>query len=631
MTIYKANISDFIKDCSEDIIASKIAVELKNKKGICVGEKEITSWKTTLKSLSKDLVYIIPNNQQYILLEYLVPFTNKRIDVILVGANKYSKNLVIIELKGWSEIGIRQDSKLLYPNVSYGPLSHPAYEALDYQYILENQFDDISSLFKISAIAYLPNYRYKDTNPLLDRRYLDVLGKIKTYCQNNRDDLISLLKEFFTESVETKYVNLLDKLDYKPSKNFIESLKNEFNDIHLIHSQRVAFERIKESITINEHIKKKALFIISGSAGSGKTIVAFKLLNWILTQQKLAYLLLPGIEFRRAVKKTFGKQVGTCNRILGAYARVKADFVIVDEAHKATANGTCQQFYNTLFKNSCNAITLIDDMQVINKKGFTKRQLKDMAEKHGFTIYESNLQEQFRSGGDASYIDWLKNWIFQEKNFQEIFVNNLLEFEVLNGDSFNKMYKEKYDIHNARLISFWTQTWNLEELNEFGLPKATVFIDDEVYIWNPNNEWLSQFKKNNPSAHISNELKNLCETQNFITYKKGFQYIAYFNTVQGSEFDYIFVHIPKLFYLNDKQQIDVDLSQLAIREMKSQIWETNKIKDPLQKLNKINLNKRYFLNRLFIALTRGIKGVYVYADDQKLADYIKSKIQNKLF
>ena len=66
------------------------------------------------------------------------------------------------------------------------------------------------------------------------------------------------------------------------------------------------------------------------------------------------------------------------------------------------------------------------------------------------------------------------------------------------------------------------------------------------------------------------ELERLCNKLNFNKDKKGEQYIGYFNTIQGYEFDYIFVHVPKLFYLKNNK-IEVDISKLYMREMKSQI------------------------------------------------------------
>ena len=41
-----------------------------------------------------------------------------------------------------------------------------------------------------------------------------------------------------------------------------------------------------------------------------------------------------------------------------------------------------------------------------------------------------------------------------------------------------------------------------------------------------------------------------------------------------------------------------------------------KIKDINERKRKIELNKKYFKNRLFINLTKGTKGTFVYIEDE---------------
>jgi len=159
-------------------------------------------------------------------------------------------------------------------------------------------------------------------------------------------------------------------------------------------------------------------------------------------------------------------------------------------------------------------------------------------------------------------------------------------------------------------------------------PIKNIKIANSYYAWNPNWQWLKEFKNNSPNTKITKELLNLCEKKNFNIDKKSHEYIGYFNTTQGSEFDYIFVHIPKMFFWNkNEDKIDVNLSDINHREMKSQIWATDKIKDANEKERKINLNKEYFLNRLFINLTRGVRGCFVFIEDPILKKFITKNIR----
>ncbi len=624
MIIYRETISQFIRECNNaDMLASKLQVALRDNKGIGVGPKEVDSWKRTLIKMKDILSQLDKQDEQYVLLEYVIRDLRKRIDIIIIGKdNKGRKNLAIIELKGWSEVKLYdKDISLLKPNVSYGACNHPSYEAYDYYWILQNQYSDIANNFNIVPMSYLPNYKYDDTNILQDKRFEDVISKASSYCQNNKQLFVDFLRNYFQDKIDIESTNILNDLDYKPSVTFLESLQKDFENVRLIGSQQEAFETFKYYIDTYQTIdNKKKLFIVSGCAGSGKTVVAFKMLLHLLRNSKNTNLMLPGPEFRDAIVKTFGESY-TKNFIKGAGYNNSSDIVIIDEAHKATGRDNANIFYSRLMKNVKEAlICLIDDSQVINRKGITKDELKDIANEYNYEIIELNLQEQFRNGGDISYIDFLRNVIFHEDNKQETFINDLYDFRVFDEKEFNQKYLDMYDTKDVRMASFWTQTWDLDNLT------PTVKVGSSYYIWNPNWQWYDKYK--NRGNKTTKELDKLCNKTNFNLEKKGKQYIAYFNTVQGYEFDYIFVHVPRLFYLDENNIVRVDLSKLYNREMSSQYWSTSKEKNPDVKAKKDKLNQLYFLNRLFVLLTRGRIGTYVYIEDERLNEYIKSKLRN---
>ncbi|MGL5519882.1 MAG: DNA/RNA helicase domain-containing protein [Metamycoplasmataceae bacterium] len=629
MIIYKNTIQGFIEDASNnDYLVANLISQMKEKVGYSVGEKEKLSWKTTLCKTSKIFQEIEPGDQQYILLEFKVPRSKKRIDIILVGKNNISKNLLIIELKGWSQIELDNKTDFIKTNTSYGnTFLHPAFQANDYKNILNNSYSlEQEEKFKVYSSAYLPNFLpQKDNNPLENKKYAEINNLIKTYTGSSNELFINYLKELFNQAVDWNEIKQLDKLEYKPSKSFIEHISNEFEAIELIDSQRYAFEKIKSILFDFLNTKKKTLITISGAAGSGKTIVAFKVLGLMLKEKFEVKLMLPGPEFRKAVKVKFGNNT-ISEFIGGADMNSKYNILIIDEGHKATSNGDAKSFYKKMAKKCNFLITLIDDMQVINKKGITRSQLEDIALEENFAIVNLDLLEHFRNGGDSTYIEWLKNWIKNEDNGQEKFANNYFDFKILNEKEFNSKYQAMYEEHNVRMLSFWTQTWNINHL-ENNLPVKNIKIGNSFYAWNPNWQWLKKLKNNNPNINIPSSLTKLCEDKNFNLNKKGLEYIGYFNTTQGSEFDYIFVHIPKLFFWNkETNKIDVDLLQLDYSEMESQVWATKRIKDNEEKEKRIKLNKSYFLNRLFVNLTRGTKGTFVYIEDKELEKVLLEKL-----
>lgn len=618
MIIYKNTIDGFINDCYNNDIVEKIKISLRFKRGINVSKKEKISW-STLKTVSEHLKNINNKENQYVLLEFVIRDSRQRIDLIIIGKDhKDRKNVAIIELKGWSEITLVENSLLLNPNFSYGLCNHPSYEAYDYYWQLKNMYSELKD-FNMFPFSFLPNYEYKTENVLIAKRFKDIIDKSKAYCKSNQDDLHNTLNKYFQERIDEKEVDRFDDITYKPSKTFMEHMKEECKNIRLIGSQNVAYETFLYQFKRMENNIKK-LFIISGGAGSGKTIVAFKIMAYLRSIGTKANLILPGPEFRDAIVKTYGKTIAS-EFIKGADYKLESDYSIVDEAHKATGRDNAHIFYSRFIKNiKKGLITLIDDNQVVNKKGISKDELKDIAVQNNFQIVELNLTEQFRNGGDCTYPDWLKHKIFKDEEVsdQEQFVNHFYQFKIFDEKEFNEMYKSYYEKYNVRLLSFWTQTWDLNGLN------PTVKIGNSKYIWNPNWQWLMKYRDN--GNKVTKDLIEICEKKNFNLDKKGYQYIGYFNTTQGYEFEYIFVHVPKVFYLNNKGEVDVNLDELCMNEMSSQIWSTKNIKDEDEKQKKVNLNKKYFLNRLFINLTRGTKGTFVYIEDEKLRDYFERDV-----
>ena len=628
MIIYENNIKGFINECkpgNQDLLISSIKENMKIKIGRGVSTSEERSWRTTLIKVSNFFKHLKNKDDQYILLEFKIPTTQKRIDVILVGSDGEKNSLLIIELKGWSKSYESDIKNALEINSRYRIVAHPNKEAYEYKYLLTQQFSDINEEFEnLVSISLLPNYKLIDNDPILSDQFRDILEVIKLYTKNDTDSLKKMLSSLFNTGIPRKKVNFLNKLEYKPTLDFQKHLKNEFKNIILSTSQEIAYETIINHI--NTHLtnpKNRKLITISGMPGSGKTIIAFKIMAYLYANKKMtAKLQLPGPEFRDAIKREYNKNTFH-SMIGGAYSKGEQQVQIIDEAHKAYGNGYAQQFYTELFRNQNFVIVLIDDKQVINKKGYSKSQVIQKARENKFDIIQLELQEQFRNGGDALYIDWLNNWIFKEDNNQNYYVNNTYDFKVLEDVTFNEKYKSMYETQNVRMTSFWTQDWNAK-FDENDNPQKLIKVGSFKYVWNPNSYWIKSFKEHYPNQRVPSWFVKDVVNKNFNKDKKGYEYIAYFNTIQGSEFDYIFVHIPKLFFIN-KNELDVDLSQLDYGDMKTQVWMSK----GLPTKNKEDLNKMYFKNRLLVSLTRGKKGTYIYCEDKKLAKWIEKKLIKK--
>src|SRR3989344_6445957 len=97
---------DAIKNFKQDVIQNKVADKISNKYREYYKKRaspsEVRSWINSLNFLKNVLEYA-PIEENKIIVEYELPYSEKRIDVMLFGKDKEGNdNIVIIELKQWS-------------------------------------------------------------------------------------------------------------------------------------------------------------------------------------------------------------------------------------------------------------------------------------------------------------------------------------------------------------------------------------------------------------------------------------------------------------------------------------------------------------------------------------------------
>ena len=109
MIVYTSTKKDFINDVNnypiEDLILKKFEEKLKR----TTGQSEKESWRDSLPYMSQVLSDSeIPDNAG-VLIEYMIPQSSFRVDFIITGVNDENKeNVVIVELKRWSEIELTE-------------------------------------------------------------------------------------------------------------------------------------------------------------------------------------------------------------------------------------------------------------------------------------------------------------------------------------------------------------------------------------------------------------------------------------------------------------------------------------------------------------------------------------------
>ena len=166
MIVYQADKSEFLRDHNdhdiEDIIHAKYQATTHRK----VAAAEVRSWRESLGYVARVLSEPSIADDVGIAIEFILPQSAKRIDVILAGhADDGSKRLVVIELKQWSSVDAtdRDAIVLLRGSGSTSTTSqirvHPSYQAWSYTAFLEGFNDAVyDGGLQLRPCAYLHNY-----------------------------------------------------------------------------------------------------------------------------------------------------------------------------------------------------------------------------------------------------------------------------------------------------------------------------------------------------------------------------------------------------------------------------------------------------------------------------------------
>ena len=165
---------------------------------------EYRSWQRSIPALRADLMSAGLGDVE-MLVEYQLPLTSKRADVVLVGRHPHTggPSYLVVELKQWSHAEQFEDSDSLVRIEEYGhrPVTHPALQVRDYcDYLLGFTAVLVDDPESLAGVAYLHNATDSDSGVEdLFRLPGDRLGSVFT--GQRRSEFQEFLKTRFAPGV----------------------------------------------------------------------------------------------------------------------------------------------------------------------------------------------------------------------------------------------------------------------------------------------------------------------------------------------------------------------------------------------------------------------------------------------
>ena len=624
MILYCDTVKNFIDSCQgyNPVIGQQLLDKFKSH---CIGgggSSEYNSWIHSLPKVADVLKDESIPKDANVGVEYKLIDTRQRVDFLIYGKDDNDKeNVVIIELKQWSSV--KRSSLKDYVNTDGGHGNddywHPSYQAYNYANIMKafNEYIYTKEV-EVNACSYLHN---------MPEGYETILNDEKTYplvhtAPSFLEDDQKKLSEFIAKYIKKPYKQTLYEIDasrIKPSEGFAKMVSDSINgkpffsyDAEQSYSVAKIVDEVQEALDKGE----RRTIIIKGGPGSGKSIVAINALGQLLNpgngkeRRNACYVtanFTPRTYFGDVLADDFSKKaIKELFKTPVAFAKSSAcdfDCIIVDEAHRMLewkfgwGLGREVNVIDKLFNASRVNVFMIDEDQVVTTSdNLSIKQIKEYAEKYGSTVIEDDrmiLSSQFRCVGGERYIDFVNKILGYTNEFVSL---KGIHYDVKVMDSMTDMMKEwekkNKSGHQLRLIAGYTHEWvsqKDEEQYDFSYDNGNVLLK-----WN--------VKKADRAAVLDDkQIKN----------------VFCIHTIQGLEVEYAGVIIGKdLTYNKQKGTIEFHPEMNARTDKDSGIRKAP-----------YDLAERLIRNTYKVLLTRGVKGTYIYAEDEALNEYLKTVVK----
>ena len=616
MIVYDGLKSEFLKECFNETIAESVRSSVLAKMGRHTPESEYRAWVNSLNYMYKVLTDPEIPDDSGIAIEYNVPQTAKRVDFMISGYDRVGRsNVVIIELKQWSQLGAVEESESLvhtfFENGSR-QVVHPSYQAWSYaQLIMDYNTHVQDNSVLLHPCAYLHNYIRKPPDPLDYAQYQDYLDEAPAYSKGQAEELQKFIKQFVSVGDRKKILYEIDQGKIRPSKRLQDAIMGMVKgnrEFVMIDEQRNAYEGILHMARMCENDGKKRTVIVQGGPGTGKTVIAINLLATLTNEGIVAQYVTKTTAPREVYKaklKGYKKKSYIDNMFKGSgcYINVEknnAGVLIADEAHRLRKRNQYDHGENQIkeiINGALCSVFFIDESQRVTVQDIGSiDEIKKWADYFNSEVSYFELLSQFRCNGSNGYLAWLDD-VLQIRETANYTMEGL-DFDFKVFDSASALYdaiKEKNNSKNqARLVAGYCWNWNPHEINNTDF--HDIQIGDFAMSWN-----------------LGKGVYALEDTS--------INEVGCIHTTQGLEFDYIGVILG-----NDLRCVDGHL----VTDYRARAKTDQSVKG-LKKMEKENpaeakkLADEIIKNTYRTLMSRGMKGCYIYCCDEELNKYFKRR------
>lgn len=610
MIVYQATKKKFLHDCDHDQIEDLVEAAYVQKAGRYASRGEFKSWRNSLAAMARVLRDADIPDDIGVGVEFGIPQTSKRIDVILSGkAADDTAHAVIVELKQWSGSRISEKDGVIIANRGgraeiEGP--HPSYQAWSYAALLTNFNEAVYERGTgLKPCAYLHNYR--DDGIIRHRHYGPYLEKAPVFLDGagELEKLRAFIKQHVRKGDRGQLLYEIAEGRIRPSKMLADSLAKMLKgnrEFVLVDDQKVVYETCLAKAD-QASDERKQVVIVRGGPGTGKSVVAVNLLVELTRRGQLT----------KYVSKNAAPRAVYAQKLAGHLRRVEIGnlfagsggfhntapntfhTLVVDEAHRLNEKSGLygnlgQNQIMELIRSARCTVFFADDDQVVTMSDIGRiAELEGWAQQMGAEVTHMELASQFRCAGSDGYIAWLDNFLGIRESANTDFDRDTFDFRVVDSPvELHDLIREKNQINNkSRVVAGYCWDWKSKKD-----PKA---LDIEI----PEHGYGAQWNLDKDGSL-------------WIVAPDSVEQVGCIHTCQGLELDYVGVIIgPDLRWVDGQPTVFPESRSRMDRTIRG--WKRLMKQDPHGTRERLD---RIVRNTYKTLMSRGMKGCYVYIMDK---------------
>lgn len=618
MIVYQSDKREFLYDNDHRDIDEVIHARYQAATGRRVGRSELVSWRDSLHALAKVLRDDEIPDDLGVAVEFVLPQSTKRIDVVLAGHHEDgSKRVVVVELKGWADAKATKRDGIVTTRLGGAERQtvHPSYQAWSYVAFLEGFNEAVyDGGVRLQPCAYLHNFSARGVldsghyQPYVERAPLFLKG------EPEREMLRAFIKSHVRHGRGKAILYEVVNGRIRPSKalaDSVVSLLKGNSEFTMLDEQKEVYEAALAACR-QASAGLRRVVIVEGGPGTGKSVVAVNLLAALRHGLNVKY-----VSKNAAPREVYVHRLaqGPGNTHLsnlftgsGSFMNCQPgafDALIVDEAHRLTEksglfqNKGDHQIREIIRAAKC-AVFFIDDKQRVTLQDVGSIALiRQLAAECGADVEQYKLSSQFRCAGSDGYLAWVDNALGIEETANEFLDGVAYDFQVFDDPAEMHAAVEAKNANNkSRVVAGYCWPWASKRD-----PAA-----DDIVIGGYRRQW------------------NLADEGSlWLVSSQSMAQVGCIHTCQGLELDYVGVIIgPDL----------VADSGDALRSVPRARDRHDKTMKGYVRMSREDPEGAYrsadqiIRNTYRTLMTRGMKGCYVFATDPALRDYLRRRMMN---